>query len=284
MPKDTVEPAQAPPPSSGGDLSQIREHAFDDETVFPGPKHLTLWSCVAPMVAEITVGERFHPRRVYQRGDLRLTTPGVPVLRVPDEAAVIRSLSLSSRLCASVLGEQALRSSDLFKPLQRRHFHSPMIESILDQLQTAQADQSPLGRNYFEALTHAVIMELWRLSGAGEMSSDTVSGGLSAAQLRRIDGFIDANLADKIEMTALAQLVQVPGGSFQRAFKQATGRTPYQHILSRRIENARHQIERSRLTLTQIAYRNGFASQSHMTDVFRCRLGVTPGAIRRAKG
>ncbi|MEM7710434.1 MAG: AraC family transcriptional regulator [Pseudomonadota bacterium] len=35
------------------------------------------------------------------------------------------------------------------------------------------------------------------------------------------------------------------------------------------------------MRLAEIAYACGFASQSHMTDVFREKLGVTPGRYRK---
>lgn len=35
------------------------------------------------------------------------------------------------------------------------------------------------------------------------------------------------------------------------------------------------------LSLAQIAYECGFASQSHMTRLFQARFGTTPGRLRR---
>uniref|UniRef100_UPI00122CECC9 helix-turn-helix domain-containing protein n=1 Tax=Roseivivax sediminis TaxID=936889 RepID=UPI00122CECC9 len=38
----------------------------------------------------------------------------------------------------------------------------------------------------------------------------------------------------------------------------------------------------TRLSIAEIAYSCGFPWQSHMTDVFRCRVGATPAAVRKA--
>ena len=51
--------------------------------------------------------------------------------------------------------------------------------------------------------------------------------------------------------------------------------------IRRRIANARRMIEVTSLPLSEIAYRNGFSSQSHMTGLFTSRLGITPGNLRK---
>ena len=56
--------------------------------------------------------------------------------------------------------------------------------------------------------------------------------------------------------------------------------TPYQYVLDKRIERAQLMIETTSLSLAQISFASGFSSQSHMTDVFRAKLGMTPGKVR----
>jgi AraC family transcriptional regulator len=99
--------------------------------------------------------------------------------------------------------------------------------------------------------------------------------------MKLIDEYIDQNGAAVVEMRDLAAIAALPLASFSRLFKQTHGQSPYQYVLQRRIQKAYGLIDRSTLSLAQIAFQCGFSSQSHMTDVFRNKLGVTPGQIRR---
>ncbi|MEO0764266.1 MAG: helix-turn-helix transcriptional regulator, partial [Pseudomonadota bacterium] len=99
--------------------------------------------------------------------------------------------------------------------------------------------------------------------------------------MRLIDAFVDARCMAPVERRDLAGIAAMPVSTFSRLFKRTTGETPYQYVLRRRIARAAVLIRSDGRSLAQIAYDCGFASQSHMTDVFRAKLGVTPGRMRR---
>ena len=82
-------------------------------------------------------------------------------------------------------------------------------------------------------------------------------------------------------MKELASLLGRPAARFLVDFKATTGQTPYQYVLSRRIARAQELLSAGEMPLAEVAYACGFASQSHMTDVFRQKLGVTPGRYRK---
>jgi len=64
-------------------------------------------------------------------------------------------------------------------------------------------------------------------------------------------------------------------------FREATGVTPHQYVLDVRLRHAQEWLRKKNSALIDIAAHCGFSSQSHMTSVFRKRLGVTPGEFRR---
>ncbi|WP_345711050.1 helix-turn-helix transcriptional regulator, partial [Kineococcus glutinatus] len=67
---------------------------------------------------------------------------------------------------------------------------------------------------------------------------------------------------------------------FARLFRVATGCSPHQHVLRRRVERARELVVGTAVPLAQVAARCGFADQSHLTRALRRELGVTPAALR----
>jgi AraC family transcriptional regulator len=69
---------------------------------------------------------------------------------------------------------------------------------------------------------------------------------------------------------------------FCRLFKQSTGVSPHQFLLQQRVERAKQLlIKHPELTVTAIALRCGFSSQSHLAKHFRKHTGVNPNQFRR---
>ena len=65
-----------------------------------------------------------------------------------------------------------------------------------------------------------------------------------------------------------------------RACHRATGLTPHAWLLNARVNRARTLL-RQGCELAEVAYRLGFADQSHFQRVFKAHAGTTPGAYRR---
>jgi AraC family transcriptional regulator len=68
-----------------------------------------------------------------------------------------------------------------------------------------------------------------------------------------------------------------------RAFKAATGLSPYQWQLEKRVELVRNLLLKSDLPLDAVARAAGFSSQTHLSRVFNQRVGTTPASWRRSK-
>lgn len=106
-------------------------------------------------------------------------------------------------------------------------------------------------------------------------------GGLSPAALRRVQLFVEANLAEPITLADLAERAGLSEHHFAHAFRATTGTTPRAFVESRRIERARHLLRESSSALAQIAIDTGFNTQSRFTTVFRRATGFTPAVYRR---
>jgi AraC family transcriptional regulator len=68
---------------------------------------------------------------------------------------------------------------------------------------------------------------------------------------------------------------------FARQFKVATGLSPHQYVILRRVERARQLLQSSAdLSLAEVGAHAGFSDQSQFTHHFKRLLGVTPGQFR----
>ena len=108
----------------------------------------------------------------------------------------------------------------------------------------------------------------------------TVTGGLSARKLRKVNEFIAANYDHEIKLAELAQVAGMSSFHFAREFKRTTGITPHQYLIKYRIERAKSLLARDDLPLIEVGLRSGFSHQSHFTRLFRRITGTTPNSYR----
>lgn len=235
------------------------------------------------MIGEVTIAGKRHAPRVYNTGDYRLTCPGVDLIRKTNAPATLRAIHFANSTFEEQLGTAGSRLETQFGRLQAFAFRSNLLDGVVERLHQTSRDRRQGDGLFIDSLVNTAILELWRLAGGGFESLSPDGKGLPSRMLRKIDRFIDDQAGAKITAAALAEVADMPSALFQSALRETTGQTPYQYVLARRIATARCLIETSSLSLAEVAFRTGFSSQSHMTDAFKAKLGVTPGGVRRAR-
>ncbi|WP_315767024.1 MULTISPECIES: AraC family transcriptional regulator [unclassified Bradyrhizobium] len=104
--------------------------------------------------------------------------------------------------------------------------------------------------------------------------------GLAQWQERRAKELMSERM--DVSLFELAQECGLSVTQFARAFRHSTGISPHQWMLAQRVSKAKGLLERSNLTLAEIATLCGFSSQSHLTAAFKQQAGLSPGRWRRA--
>ena len=107
---------------------------------------------------------------------------------------------------------------------------------------------------------------------------------LAKWRLRRVADHVAANIDAPLSLAELAAAAGLSWMYFAAQFRQATGITPHDYLLRRRIEHAMTAMESLSSPLVEIALTVGFQSQSHFTTVFKRLTGETPAAWRRNCG
>jgi transcriptional regulator GlxA family with amidase domain len=107
-------------------------------------------------------------------------------------------------------------------------------------------------------------------------------GGLATWQARRTLAYVEANLASKMDIDDLANVVALSRSHFSRAFKRSLGFSPMEYVVVRRVERAKAMISGTREPLAEVALACGFADQAHLNRRFRDIVGVSPGRWRRS--
>lgn len=98
--------------------------------------------------------------------------------------------------------------------------------------------------------------------------------------LRRVRDRIDREFASPLDVPALAAGVHLSAGHLSRQFKLAYGESPYQYLMTRRIERAMALLRASRLSVTDVCFAVGFSSLGTFSTRFSELVGVPPSVYR----
>lgn len=160
---------------------------------------------------------------------------------------------------------------------------SPLIESMarmaFDELQ--RDDDVAATNLYADSLANLLAIQLLR-----EYSSDRLPpakqyvNGLTNKRLKLVLDLIESDLSEDLSLKVLASAAGLSEYHFLRLFKQSTGLTPHQYVISQRIERAKELLQKTQMTVTEIAYLLGFSTPAHFTHHFRRKTGITPREMR----
>ena len=182
---------------------------------------------------------------------------------------------------ARVLIERATgRELDDFGRLHEHPFPDPPSSALLRRIWADAGRRRSTTQLYVDGAMTMLLARLVELRDKGFKTKPTRKA-LDAVALSRITELLRNHLDGNVAVADLATLAGMRDYEFLRAFKTATGLAPYQYVLDLRLTRARDLLRTTTDPLAAVAYTCGFASQSHMTDVFRTKLGVTPGRYRR---
>lgn len=117
------------------------------------------------------------------------------------------------------------------------------------------------------------------LEAAASASTSHTEAGLVGWLDRSLD-LLGADLADALDLHAVAAEVGMPYETWRRRFRTATGTTPYAHRAGRRLAAATDLLVHTGLGVRDIAAATGFSDERHLIRRFRESTGLTPRAFR----
>lgn len=143
----------------------------------------------------------------------------------------------------------------------------------IDELVASCAAGERMSEPACSQLIHRLLCEL--LLG-GEGAAPREEGAVTEA-IR----YMHRNLHREITVQDAAAAANLSPSYFSRVFKSQTGYSPYEYILLRRIDEAKHLLASSGLSVKEIAFRVGYNSEEHFIHSFQKKVGVSPGVFRK---
>ncbi|MBO9534453.1 MAG: helix-turn-helix transcriptional regulator [Solirubrobacteraceae bacterium] len=101
------------------------------------------------------------------------------------------------------------------------------------------------------------------------------------ARLRRVRDRMDREYEQPLDVNALAQDALMSPGHFSRAFRAAYGETPYQYLMTRRIERAMALLRVGEMSVTEVCFAVGCSSLGTFSSRFTELVGMPPSVYRR---
>ncbi|WP_020205201.1 helix-turn-helix domain-containing protein, partial [Cupriavidus sp. WS] len=140
-----------------------------------------------------------------------------------------------------------------------------------------------VGRDYGQAAAvqaaRLAVAPLHRDGGQAPFIRQPVAD--TATSLSPLFDWMLKNLHKPIDVTALAAKARMTPRTLARRFRDQTGTTPIQWLITQRVRRAQELLETSEASVDQVASASGFDSPVTFRARFQRVVGLTPSAYRR---
>ena len=184
------------------------------------------------------------------------------------------NLGLSVRTLKKCLFDDFDIYGDRFEFITRLGQFNRMMEKAMLRVATADSE------NAYQAVVSCVALLLRYHTSLSIDVQETRSRSMTPVRMRRVLDKIEADLANSLTLHDLATTAGISTFHFAREFQLATGYSPYQYIVRRRIDRAIQSLAETKLPTEVIARAVGFHRASHMSRHMQRVLGLTPRELR----
>lgn len=232
-----------------------------------------------------------HLMYVYRHGGMRSMETLLdwgPSGRIPPNAGDIWWKPAGERCAALVQGDVAGyceiaipgRSIGDAALLPRVKYKNALVHHLIEEIYSVAGRDDAVARLLTESLAETLrllVIDTYTVPRARKPPERTT---LDAATRSAIVDYLSDSLDADITLDALAELADMPVGTFIQAFRKAFHTTPYQYVLDRRIAHAKTLLLTTSQSIGEIAATVGFSTPNHFATAFKRRVGVSPRAYR----
>lgn len=246
--------------------------------VEPGPRHRLILHRGDPVLAASACEQEHTSLHVQREGDMDFIPAGSAGRWLDQGPSTVLALSL----CHSVFTEAARRlgrSPRHIRPKPRLAFRDDRLASLARLAPLETESSTPGSAAFGEALARAMAVHILGLEPR-ETADPARIRPLEGRRLRAVMTYIDTHLDEALTLDALAREAGLKRSHFAAAFRLATGRSPHQFVIERRIDAARQLLLGGEMSISEVAFQTGFAHQSHLSRALRKLTGQTPRDLR----
>lgn len=187
----------------------------------------------------LRVARRESIRRTDLRGRITFVPPGTPVDGWTDPL-VRRNSFVAIHFDESAIPEPLRDAANYRAPAV--YFEDRGLRETLTKLTRALKRDEPLLALLAESLCDVAIVEFGLMRAAAPSGMPRPGPMLASHKIGTVRDFIAANLATPVTLAELSAVAGLSKFHFSRAFKAATGRSPYKEVLNARLVLARRLL------------------------------------------
>lgn len=127
-----------------------------------------------------------------------------------------------------------------------------------------------------------LIVEGLMLEITGETARQSfVQKNQAPIWLKKVENLLRERFNEQISLTEIAEFVNIHPVYLAQSFRKYRQTTIGNLLREIRLENAQRDLIKTRKSLAEIAFDNGFSDQSHFTRLFKREFGATPNEYRQ---
>jgi len=223
-----------------------------------------------------------HGRKVSglgRAGHLSILPPDADTRWVFDKPGDIVLVFLNRQLFDRVVEARTGRDAKSVEIVPQFVIRDLTLERIAHQLLREIAEPSPESRLRTEGLAQDLAGHLIATHSNLQLPQRRGPRTMPPAKLKRAEEFILSNLETELSLQDIADATGMSLFHFAKAFKQATGQSPFEYVKEQRLRQARALLHDASLSIGQIAKAVGY-SHSYFTAEFRDLMKMTPSEFR----
>lgn len=125
-----------------------------------------------------------------------------------------------------------------------------------------------------------LLIEIYKLSKFSVTNMSSFESE-KESHVNRIKSWIDQHFTSNISLDDVSENLHISKYYMSRIFKEVTGYTVMQYLMSRRMNQAKYLLEiYPNKSITDVGLESGFESSSHFSRLFRKQVNMTPSEYR----
>ncbi len=137
------------------------------------------------------------------------------------------------------------------------------------------------GAEVANVIARSMVISPHREGGQAQFVSRPIPTAFAGDLFSDVLAWAVDHLPEDLPVEMLAQRAAMSQRTFARKFREVTGTTPHQWLVSQRIFLAQRLLESSDLSVDLVAWKSGFGTATNLRMQFQKATGIAPSAYRR---
>ncbi len=172
--------------------------------------------------------------------------------------------------------------------IEKLYTIDPGISSLLLRLYSTSIKNEPdihiITETYHLLLENLLLKQLSLRNEIRKVNAVKFSTQLELyKRLNYAKDYIHSCYMNEIDLELLSTIACLNSTYFLREFKKYFGVTPYQYIISQRLDAAKRMLQHTSQSITDICYAVGYSDISSFTKLFKKRFHFTPEKFRKTE-